>query len=121
MRLQALPVWETVVFVLNGLLFMLIGLELPVVVRSLPPNSMAQSAKLAVLVLASIVLVRFIWMYGMSYAPRLLSRTFRHEIPAPWQHTALIAWIGMRGADSLAGALAIPLALPNGQPFPGAT
>jgi CPA1 family monovalent cation:H+ antiporter len=70
-------------------------------------------------VLAAIVLVRFVWMYGMSYLPRLLSRTFRHEGPAPWQHTALIAWIGMRGADSLAGALAIPLALPNGQPFPG--
>jgi CPA1 family monovalent cation:H+ antiporter len=119
MRLQALPVWETVVFILNGVLFMLIGLELPVVVRSLPPSSMAQSARLAVLVLAAIVLVRFVWMYGMSYLPRLLSRTFRHEGPAPWQHTALIAWIGMRGADSLAGALAIPLALPNGQPFPG--
>jgi len=119
MRLQALPVWETVVFILNGVLFMLIGLELPVVVRSLPHSSMTQSARLAVLVLAVIVLVRFVWMYGMSYLPRLLSRTFRHEGPAPWQHTALIAWIGMRGADSLAGALAIPLALPNGQPFPG--
>src|SRR6476661_5302985 len=55
MRLQALPVWETVVFILNGVLFMLIGLELPVVVRSLPPSSMAQSARLAVLVLAAIV------------------------------------------------------------------
>jgi len=119
MRLQALPVWETVVFVLNGVLFMLIGLQLPVVVRSLPPSSTAQAAKLAVLVLAAIVLVRFAWMFGSSYLPRLLSRTFRHETPAPWQHTALIAWTGMRGGDSLAGALAIPFALPNGQPFPG--
>jgi monovalent cation/hydrogen antiporter len=65
------------------------------------------------------VLVRFVWMFGGSYLPRLLSRTFRQESPAPWQHTALIAWTGMRGADSLAGALAIPLALPNGNPFPG--
>src|SRR6059036_1473530 len=56
MRLQALPVWETVVFILNGVLFMLIGLQLPQVVHSLPPNSMAQAAKLAVLVLAAIVL-----------------------------------------------------------------
>jgi CPA1 family monovalent cation:H+ antiporter len=119
MRLQALPVWETVVFILNGVLFMLIGLQLPVVVRSLPAGSMAQAAKLAVLVLAAIVLVRFAWIFGTSYLPRLLSRTFRHETPAPWQHTALIAWTGMRGADSLAGALAIPFALPNGQPFPG--
>ncbi len=117
MRLQALPVWETVVFILNGVLFMLIGLQLPAVVRSLPPSSMAQAAKLAALVLAAIVLVRFAWMFGSSYLPRLLSRTFRHE--TPWQHTALIAWTGMRGADSLAGALAIPFALPNGERFPG--
>jgi CPA1 family monovalent cation:H+ antiporter len=117
MRLQALPVWETVVFVLNGVLFMLIGLQLPVVVRSLPSSSMSQAAKLASLVLAVIVLVRFAWMFGSSYLPRLVSRTFRHQ--TPWQHTALIAWTGMRGADSLAGALAIPFVLPNGQPFPG--
>jgi CPA1 family monovalent cation:H+ antiporter len=119
MRLQALPVWEIVVFVLNGVLFMLIGLQLPAVVRALPSSSMGQAAKLAVLVLAAIVLVRFAWVFGVSYLPRFLSRTFRHETPAPWQHTALIAWTGMRGADSLAGALAIPFALPNGQPFPG--
>jgi len=119
MRLQALPVWETVVFVLNGVLFMLIGLQLPAVVRALPPSSMAQAARLSVLVLATIVLVRFAWMFASNYLPRLVSRTFRHETPDPWQHTALIAWTGMRGGDSLAGALAIPFALPNGQPFPG--
>jgi CPA1 family monovalent cation:H+ antiporter len=119
MRLQALPVWETVTFVLNGVLFMLIGLQLPVVARSLPSNSMTQAPKLAFLVLSAIVLVRFAWLFGSAYLPRLLSRTFRHETSSPWQHTALIAWTGMRGADSLAGALAVPFALPNGQPFPG--
>jgi CPA1 family monovalent cation:H+ antiporter len=119
MRLQALPVWEMAVFVLNGVLFMLIGLELPQVVRALPPSSAIRVANLAILVVSAIVLVRFVWMFGASYLPRLLSRTFRHEDPAPWQHTALIAWTGMRGADSLAGALAIPFTLPNGDPFPG--
>ena len=96
---------------------MLIGLQLPLVVRSLPSNSTAQAARLAVLVLAAIVLVRFAWMFGSSYLPWLLSRRLRHE--TPWQHTTLVAWTGMRGADSLAGALAIPFALPNGEPFPG--
>jgi CPA1 family monovalent cation:H+ antiporter len=119
MRLQARPVWDMVVFILNGVLFMLIGLELPQVVHALPPASITQVANLAILVVSAIVLVRFVWMFGTSILPRLLSPSFRHENPAPWQHTALIAWIGMRGADSLAGALAIPLALPNGQPFPG--
>jgi len=119
MRLQALPVWDMVVFILNGVLFMLIGLELPQVIHALPPSSTLQVAKLALLVVSAVVLVRFVWMFGASYLPRLLSRTLRHEATAPWQHTALIAWTGMRGADSLAGALAIPFALPNGESFPG--
>jgi len=71
------------------------------------------------LVIAGIVLVRFLWMFGSSYLARLFSGAFRHQHPAPWQHTALIAWTGMRGADSLAAALAIPFVLPGGQPFPG--
>ncbi len=119
MRLQALPVWDMVVFVLNGVLFMLIGLELPQVVHALPSSSSTQVAKMAVLVVSAIVLVRFVWMFGAGYLPRRLSPTFRREIPMPWQHTALIAWTGMRGADSLAGALAIPFALPSGEAFPG--
>jgi Na+/H+ antiporter len=119
MRLQAMPVWEMVVFVLNGVLFMLIGLQLPQVIHALPPSSETRIAKLAILVVCAIVLVRFVWMFAASFLPRVLSRTFRHESPAPWQHTALIAWTGMRGADSLAGALAIPFTLPSGEPFPG--
>jgi monovalent cation/hydrogen antiporter len=119
MRLQAQPVWEMIFFILNGVLFMLIGLELPQVIHALTPSSTIPVVKLAVLVVSAIVLVRFVWMFGASYLPRLLSRTFRHENPVPWQHTALIAWTGMRGADSLAGALAIPLALPHGERFPG--
>ena len=119
MRLLALPVWQVVIFVLNGVLFMLIGLELPTVVHALPASTASQAIKLGFLVLSALVLVRFVWLFGSSYLPRLLSRTYRHETHVPWQHTALIAWTGMRGADSLAGALAIPFALPNGQPFPG--
>jgi CPA1 family monovalent cation:H+ antiporter len=76
-------------------------------------------AKLAVLVLLAIVLVRFLWLFVATYVPRLVSRKFRRKNPAPWQQTALIAWTGLRGADSLAGALAIPFVLANGTPFPG--
>jgi Na+/H+ antiporter len=119
MRLQALPVWEMVVFILNGVLFMLIGLQLPQVIHALAPGSALGVAKLTILVVAVIVLVRFVWMFGARYLPRLLSRKFRRQKRAPWQHTVLIAWTGMRGADSLAGALAIPFTLGNGEPFPG--
>jgi monovalent cation/hydrogen antiporter len=119
MRLQALPVWEMVTFILNGILFMLIGLQLPQVVQALAPGMVTRAAWLAIVFVAAIVLVRFVWVFGATYLPRLLSPTFRRKNPAPWQQTALIAWTGMRGADSLAGALAIPLLLANGQPFPG--
>jgi CPA1 family monovalent cation:H+ antiporter len=119
MRLQAVPVWEMVVFILNGLLFMLIGLQLPQVIHGLPPGAATGVAKLALLVFAAIVLVRFIWIFASTYLPRLLSRKFRQRSRAPWQHTTLIAWTGMRGADSLAGALAIPFVLPSGESFPG--
>jgi monovalent cation/hydrogen antiporter len=119
MRLQAFPVWEMVTFILNGILFMLIGLQLPQVMDALPPGTATRVAWLAIVFVAVIVLVRFVWVFGATYLPRLLSSTFRPKNPAPWKHTALIAWIGMRGADSLAGALAIPFVLGNGEPFPG--
>src|SRR5438270_70499 len=119
MRLQAVPVWEMVVFILNGILFMLIGLQLPQVIHALAPGATIEVARLALLVLLVLVLVRFAWLFGATYLPRLFSKTFRRKNPAPWQQTALMAWIGMRGADSLAAALAIPFLLPNGSAFPG--
>src|SRR5437868_10646066 len=119
MRLQVYPVWEMVTFILNGILFMLIGLQLPQVIDVLAPGTVTRVAWLAIVFVALIVLVRFVWVFGATYLPRLLSPTFHRKNPAPWKQTALIAWTGMRGADSLAGALAIPLVLANGQPFPG--
>jgi Na+/H+ antiporter len=119
MRLQAVPVWQMVTFILNGILFMLIGLQLPQVICALPPGSTMSAAKLGALILLALVLVRFLWLFVATYLPRLFSKTFRRKNPAPWQQTALIAWTGMRGADSLAGALAIPFLLADGSPFPG--
>src|SRR6202043_2937495 len=71
MRLQAVPVWQMVVFILNGILSMLIGLQLPQVIHALPPGSALPVAKLAVLVFLAIVLVRFVWMFVATYLPRL--------------------------------------------------
>jgi monovalent cation/hydrogen antiporter len=118
MRLQALPVWEMVTFILNGVLFMLIGLQLPQVMNALAPGMATRVVELAIIVFLVIVLIRFAWMFGANYLPRLISRKARRKNRVPWQHTALIAWIGMRGADSLALSLAIPFLLPSGDPFP---
>jgi monovalent cation/hydrogen antiporter len=65
------------------------------------------------------VLVRFAWIFGTNYLPHQIGQKSRRKNRIPWQQTALIAWTGMRGADSLAGALAIPFVLPNGESFPG--
>ena len=82
MRLQAVPVWQMVVFILNGILFMLIGLQLPQVIHALPPvRRCRSSAKLAILVLLAIVLVRFLWLFGATYLPRLFSRSFPSQKP----------------------------------------
>ncbi len=119
MRLQALPVWEMVSFILNGVLFVLIGLQLPQVIQALPGGTATYVAKIAFLMVLVMVLVRVLWMFGAGYFARLLSRKVRGKHQIPWRQTALISWIGMRGAGSLAGALAIPFVLQNGQPFPG--
>ena len=119
MRLQALPVWEMVVFILNGILFMLIGPRTATGYQRAHSRHRDSRRLAGDRVCCGIVLVRFAWVFGATYLPRLLSPTFRRKNPAPWKQTALIAWTGMRGADSLAGALAIPLVLANGQPFPG--
>lgn len=119
MRLLAVPVWEMVTFILNGILFMLMGLQLPEVIHALKPGMATSIIKLAVMVLIVIMLVRFLWLFAATYLPRLVGRKFRRKNPAPWQQTALIGWTGLRGADSLAGALAIPFVVANGAPFPG--
>ncbi|HZJ38032.1 MAG TPA: Na+/H+ antiporter [Chthoniobacterales bacterium] len=119
MRLLALPVWEMVGFILNGVLFILIGLQLPQVIQSLAPGSLFGLVKVAILVLLVITLVRFAWIFGADYMARLSSRKHRRASRVPWQNTFLIAWTGLRGADSLALALAVPFLLPNGQSFPG--
>jgi CPA1 family monovalent cation:H+ antiporter len=98
---------------------MLVGLQLPQIVHSLAPGSITQAAKLAILVVAVMMLVRFGWIFGTNFLTRLIPGKSQRKNRVPWQQTALIAWVGMRGADSLAGALAIPFVLRNGEPFPG--
>src|SRR5207237_9594208 len=119
MRLQGLPVWEMATFILAGVLFLPIGRQLPQVMNALAPGMATRVVELAIIAVLVIVLVRFVWMFGANYLPRIFGRKARRKNRVPWQHTALIAWIGMRGADSLAVALAIQFLLPNGEPFPG--
>src|ERR1700736_5803274 len=119
-RLQAFAFWEMVVFLLNGFVFITIGLELPGILRALQGESLTSLIKDAFLVSAAVVFVRIGWVFAATYLPRLLSRRLRARDPMPpWQTVAIVAWAGMRGVVSLAAAFALPLVLSDGSAFPG--
>jgi CPA1 family monovalent cation:H+ antiporter len=113
-RLQGVAVWEIVQYLLNALLFVLIGLQLPVVVDALGGFSAATLATYAVLVSLTVVVVRFVWVFAVLHAPKWIARRMSN-----WRGAVFLSWAGMRGAVSLAAALAIPLRTDAGTPFPG--
>jgi CPA1 family monovalent cation:H+ antiporter len=124
-RLQGGPVWEMVEFLLNGFVFILIGLQLPEVLRGLSGEHFPISQLVwdALLISFAVILIRIIWVFPATYLPRLIFKKLCRRDPYPnWRHVTIIAWTGMRGVVSLAAALAIPLTLdetPGGKPFPG--
>jgi Na+/H+ antiporter len=119
MRLRGQAVWELLLFVLNATLFIFIGVQLPSIVDDLSGVSTGQLVGYAVAISVTVVALRFLWVFPATYLPRIFSRRVRErEPPQPWQWTTMIAWTGMRGAVSLAAALAIPLSTEAGEPFP---
>ena len=119
-RLQAGPVWRMVEFLLNGFIFLLIGLQLPAVLHHLSGRAPSQLVWYAVLISIAVILIRILWVFPATYLPRLLFSSIRRCDPYPaWQHVTIVAWTGMRGVVSLAAALALPLTVQDGSPFPG--
>jgi monovalent cation/hydrogen antiporter len=119
MRLVAFSVWNMVVFILNGFIFILIGLQLPEVVHSISRHSLGEAIGMSALVVALLILVRIIWFFSSTFLARLMKADSRCRLPRPtWRHLVLLSWAGMRGVDSLAAALALPFVTRNGDPFP---
>jgi CPA1 family monovalent cation:H+ antiporter len=119
-RLQAGPIWEMIGFLLNGLIFLLIGLQLPEVLRRLSGRSMPQLVWYAFVISLAVILIRILWVFPSTYLPRVLFKSIRARDPHPrWQNVTIVAWTGMRGVVSLAAAMALPLTFENGMPFPG--
>jgi monovalent cation/hydrogen antiporter len=119
-RLQAFAFWEMVVLLLNGFIFIVIGLQLPGILRGLNRESLAPPIISAAVITSAVILVRFAWVIPATYLPRLLSNKLRKRDPIPpWRHVAITSWAGMRGVVSLAAAFALPLVLSDGNPFPG--
>jgi CPA1 family monovalent cation:H+ antiporter len=119
-RLQAFGFWQMLVFLLNGLIFITIGLQLPGILRDLHGESLLKLVDEGVMVSVAVIVVRIAWVLIATYLPRCLSRTLRERDPAPpWQQVVMMAWAGMRGVVSLAAAFALPLTLTDGSAFPG--
>lgn len=120
-RLRGANVWQSLVFVLNGLVFLLIGLDLPEIVDGLKQEGISFSAAVGYGLLISIVLivVRFIACFGALFTTMVMRNFIRVADPSPgFKAPLLMGWTGMRGVVSLAAALSIPVQLADGTPFP---
>jgi monovalent cation/hydrogen antiporter len=119
-RLQDTAVWKAVQLVLESFAFLMIGLQLPTVVSELEGISARVIAISSVAVLATVILVRLVWVYVFAYLPRMLFKHIREREPAPTPaQVFVVAWAGMRGVVSLAAAFGVPLTTMSGAPFPG--
>jgi len=118
-RLQTLNVWSTLSIILNGLVFILIGLELPAIVEGLEGYSLSQACFYGIIVSLIVIAIRMIWIYPATFIPRWLFKSIRQKEPTPgWKGAFVIGWAGMRGVVSLAAALSIPLTLESGHALP---
>jgi monovalent cation/hydrogen antiporter len=116
-RLQGIAVWEITFFILNALLFALIGLQLPVIVDALAGYSAMQLMGWAAAVALTVIAARFLWVVPGTFLTAWMRREKR-PIPNPGSASIVIGWAGMRGAVSLAAALALPLTTDAGDAFP---
>lgn len=118
-RLPAKAIWKMAVFVLNALVFLLIGLKVPGIVMASSSMKLLSLVGYAVIICASTLLVRIVWVFISAYGTPLLIPALRNkDADPPWQNVFMVAWTGMRGVVSLATALALPYTLSDGTPFP---
>lgn len=118
-RLQGIFFWDLAVYLIEGLVFLLTGLQ----ARALLEQAQAFSLRDLLIATAWITLItivaRFVWVFPATYIPRWISPSLRKRDPSPpWQSPFFLSFTGIRGVVSLAAALAIPYTLANGQPFP---
>ncbi|WP_298714554.1 Na+/H+ antiporter [Chitinophaga sp.] len=113
-RLRGSTVWSALAFVLNGLVFLLIGLEMPVIVRELGTVSIVSAIGYGVLITAVLIVTRLACTYFASVFTVFISRFITTADPSPgWKGPLIFGWAGMRGVVSLAAALSIPLHFPQ--------
>jgi monovalent cation/hydrogen antiporter len=118
-RLQSVNVWGNIVFVLNGIIFLLIGLQLPFITRQLGDISIWKAIGYGLLISGVLIITRLLCTLGASVFTQMISRFITVADNKPgWKSPFIIGWAGMRGVVSLAAALSIPLFIEEGVPFP---
>ena len=115
-RLTGRAVWETITFLLNGFVFIVTGLQVPLLLKTLAPWAAVRLVAIGIAVTLVLVIVRALWIFGLAYVPRLLGG--RQRSPVEVADAIALSWSGMRGVVSLAAALALPVTLPDGGPLP---
>jgi CPA1 family monovalent cation:H+ antiporter len=119
-RLQAAYMWRMVTFLLEGLIFLLVGLQLPRAFENLGNHTTLELLVSAVLVSGAAIAVRILWMYPGAFLARLIRHPFKGWQAMPrWQDSLFMGWAGIRGGDSLVIALSLPFVTSAGEPFPG--
>lgn len=118
-RIEGINVWSNIVFVMNGLVFLLIGLQLPSIIGQLGDISLGRAIGYGLAVSLVLVVTRFLCTFGASLFTRFASRFIKVADPNPgWKAPLITGWAGMRGVVSLAAALSIPLLIAEDKPFP---
>lgn len=118
-RVVATGAWQMLLFVLNGFVFVLIGLQLPTVARAVTTtgevaDTSGHALAVAAAVTAAVIVARIVWVFPATYLPWWLFPAVRRRDPSPsWRHVGVVAFSGLRGVVSLAAALSLPLAFPG--------
>jgi Na+/H+ antiporter len=119
-RLQAYGFWNSLIFALNGLVFVLIGLQLPFVLAGIRGYKLSSLLVFGALFSALLIALRLVWTYPGAYVAYFVRRHLLHQnelIPSP-RGIFVVGWTGMRGVIALAAAISLPETLANGEPFP---
>jgi len=118
-RLQGIFFWDFLIYLIEGMVFLITGLQARTLIARIGNDSIPDLAISAAIVSAVVIMARFVWMYPATYLPRWLFPPIKRRDPSPsWQVPFILAFTGVRGIVSLAAALAIPFATTNGQLFP---
>jgi CPA1 family monovalent cation:H+ antiporter len=126
-RMRNRAIWDTLIFLLNGVVFILIGLQLPYILKGSAAYTLWQLIGYGLIISLATIIVRIVWVFAGASFQKVFSRDKQafnlqegeeEEDKIQWKNVLIVAWTGTRGVVSLATALALPLTLHNGSAFP---